>query len=328
MKIFFIGDFCSNNGPASVNKALRKIMPDNTLYSIETKQYKRIIELFMKIRQADLVLFSGLSKINIIGFKITKLLRKKSAYLMHGSHFIESKLNQNPDQNLIRIEKKVLELAPTIICVSENFMNCIKENYPQYESKITYANNGIDWDMVDLSKYNNIKREENMLLSVGGGVPLKKIEVICKAIDHLNVKKGYNLKLTVIGASGFDTNKIKSYPFVTYIEKIDKKEMAHYYKMASLYIQNSEFETFGLATVEALVCGCNLLVSQNVGAISIMKDLKSTDMIIDTSDVEEISIKIAYNLLNDNNKRLIGSIEKDKTSIEASYEKIVSILEK
>lgn len=328
MKIFFIGDFCSNNGPASVNKALRKIMPNNTLYSVETKQYKRIIELFMKIWQADLILFSGLSKINIIGFKIAKLLRKKSAYLMHGSHFIESKLNQNPDQNLIKIENKVLELAPTIICVSENFMNCIKKKYPQYESKITYTNNGIDWDMVVLSKYNNIKREESMLLSVGGGVPLKKIEVICKAIDHLNVKKGYNLKLTVIGANGSDTNKIKSYPFVTYIEKIDKKDMARYYKMARLYIQNSEFETFGLATVEALVYGCNLLVSQNVGAISIMKDIKSTDMIIDTSDVEGLSIKIAYNLLNDNNKRLIGSIEKDKTSIEASYKKIVSILEK
>ncbi|MED4006493.1 glycosyltransferase family 4 protein [Priestia aryabhattai] len=328
MRLFFIGDFSSENGPSSVNRALKKIMPDNTLYSVETKPYKRIIELLIKIKQADLVLFSGLSKINIIGFKITKLLRKKAAYLMHGSHLVEGKLNQNLNQNLIDIENKVLELAPVIICVSENFMKYVKEHYPQHSNKTTYVNNGVDWNMVGLTEYGNIKRNKNMLLSVGGGTPLKKIEMICKAVNHLNSKEGYNLEFTVIGTNGSDTQKIKSYPFVTYIEKVEKRKMAHYYKTAQLYIQNSEFETFGLAMVEALVCGCNILLSKNVGAISIIDALEENDLIDDINNIEEISEKIARNLLNNNNSRLIMSIDKDKTSIEASYKKIISNIKK
>ena len=53
--------------------------------------------------------------------------------------------------------------------------------------------------------------------------PFKKIKVVCEAIDYLNTHENSNLKLIVIGAVGKDTNKIKSYPFVQYIEKVAKK---------------------------------------------------------------------------------------------------------
>lgn len=326
MRLFFIGDFCSANGPSNVNKSLKKVMPEDTLYSVETKACKRIIELYIKIRQSDLVLFSGLSKINIIGLKITNLFEKNAAYLMHGSHKVEGKLNENLDRNLIDIENKILKLAPTIICVSENFMNYLKKLYPQYSDKITYVNNGIDWNMKGLEEYKNVKRNKNMLLSVGGGIPLKKIEIICKAINHLNTREGYNLEFTVIGKKGSDTSKIQAYPFVNYIETVDRSNMAYYYKTAQLYIQNSEFETFGLATLEALICGCNLLVSKNIGATSIINSLEDNDLINDINSVEEISNKIVCNLLNNNNHKLIESIDKDKTSIEASYKKIMAIM--
>ncbi|PFQ37852.1 glycosyl transferase [Bacillus cereus] len=326
MKLFFVGDFDSDNGPANVNKALKKYMPNNTLYSMETKLYKRIIELYSKIRKSDAVLFSGLSKINIIGFKIAKLLGKKSAYLMHGSALLEGKINQNSNSKLINVEKQTLKVAPITICVSENFMESIKVSYPQWIDKLTFVNNGIDWGMIEASDYKNIKREPKTLLCVGGGVPLKKIKVVCEAIDHLNTHENSNLKLIVIGAVGKDTNKIKSYPFVQYIEKVAKKDMESYYKKSNLYIQNSEFETFGLATMEALICGCNLLISKNVGAKAIINGLEANDLINDVDNIKEISNKIMHNLFNSNNNRLINSIKKDQTSVESSYKKIMHIL--
>lgn len=326
MKLFFVGDFDSDNGPASVNKTLRKYMPDNTLYPVQTKRYKRIMELVLKIQQVDAVIFSGLSKVNIIGFKIARLFGKKSAYLMHGSAFLEGKINQNSNTNKVNTEKKTLELAPITICVSEIFMNSIKDCYPQFSDKVTYVNNGIDWDMFGVSESNNVKRDKNMILCVGGGTPLKKIQVVCKAIDYLNKYEGYNLKLTVIGSIGKDTNKIKSYPFVEYIERVAKSDMDYYYKTAQLCIQNSEFETFGLATVEALICGCNVLISKNVGAKAIINGLETNDVINDINDVKEISKKIICNLVNDNNDRLINSIKKDQTSVKESYKQILDIL--
>ncbi|MFD6211588.1 glycosyltransferase family 4 protein, partial [Peribacillus sp. NPDC060253] len=286
MKLFFIGDFAGDNGPASVNKVLKKYMNDNTFYSRETKKHKRLIELFLKITKTDGVLFSGLSKVNVIGFRLAKLLSKKSAYLMHGSELIEGKINQNYNQKLIDLENKVLKLAPKIICVSENFMHTFNENYPQYKHKVTYVNNGVDWDLIGLSDHLKVKRKKNMLLSVGGGVPRKNILKLCEAIDILNTKKKLNLELMVIGSHGPDTKQIKSYPFVTYIEKVPKKEMPRFYKMSQLYIQNSRFETFGLAVIEALMCGSSILISKNVGAKGIIPQLDNNNIINDVDDTE------------------------------------------
>ena len=88
--------------------------------------------------------------------------------------------------------------------------------------------------------------------------------------------------------------------------------MESYYRKSNLYIQNSEFETFGLATMEALICGCNLLISQNVGAKAIINGLEANDLINDVDNIKEISNKIMHNLFNSNNNRLINSIKKIK----------------
>ncbi|WP_419876221.1 glycosyltransferase family 4 protein [Candidatus Pristimantibacillus sp. PTI5] len=325
MRLFFVGDFRNNNGPASVNKSLKIYMPENTLYSEEVTKLKKIIELVIKTLKADLVLFSGLTRINIIGFVIAKILGKKSAYLMHGSNDFEGKINNLSNKKDVEIEKKVLSLTPKIICVSEYFMNWMIETYPQYKSKLTFVNNGVDWDMVSLVKSIKIKRERNCILSVGGGMPRKNILSICRAIDYLNKEKEKNLKLIVIGKNAKDTEAIKSYSFVQYIEEVNKDEMIFHYKKAQLFIQNSIFDTFGLAPVEALLCGCDLLISKNVGSKSIISDIQNNDTIHDTHSISELSAKIDMILKKSNNNRLINSIDKKETTIQSAVNKLLAI---
>lgn len=325
-RIFFVGDLKGNNGPASVNKALQKIMPKSTLYSEERMFLKRIIELFIKIRKTDGVVFSGLSKVNIIGFILAKFLGKKSAYLMHGNVNYEDKINQRFNNKNIVIENKILKLAPIIICVSENFMNWMKDNYPQYRQKLKYVNNGVDWDLIEKDTQVPVERRCNRVLSIGGGMRRKNIIAICEAIEILNKNDHTYYELVVIGANDVDTKKIKSYPFVTYIENVNKDEMPLYYKSATLYIQNSVFETFGLAPIEALICGCNLLISNNVGAKGIFNTLEDNDLINNVNDVEEIVRKITYNIHLNNNNRLMSMIDRESTSVKASYTKLLKVL--
>ena len=64
--------------------------------------------------------------------------------------------------------------------------------------------------------------------------------------------------------------------------------------------------------MEALICGCNLLISQNVGAKAIINGLEANDLINDVDNIKEISNKIMHNLFNSNNNRLINSIKKIK----------------
>lgn len=326
MRIFFVGDFEGNNGPASVNKALRKYMPESTLYSVENQKLKRVLELFYKISKCDVVLFSGLSKINILGLQLARIQRKKAAYLMHGCIAVESKINNEYNERIIKIENKVLKIAPKIICVSKSFMNWMKENYPQYKDKLDYVNNGIDFDLLEESRNIVVERDDNTILSVGGGMPMKNIKAICKAISVLNKREKRHLKLIVIGKKGKDTDIIKSYPFVTYLENVPKNKMVYYYKISRLYIQNSIFETFGLAPIEALMCGCNLLISNNIGAKDLFRDLDNNDLIYDVEDINEIATKIIYNLKNNNNIRLLKSIDKENTTVKASCEKLINIL--
>jgi glycosyltransferase involved in cell wall biosynthesis len=326
MRLLLVGDLIGNTGPASVNRSLKKYLPKNTLYLKSTGKLFRVLELLIKINQADAVLFSGMSKINIIGFKLSRLLGKKSAYLMHGSRRYETILNQNFNKKSVEIEDEVLKLAPKIICVSEYFMNWFKKNYPEYKDKVTYVNNGIDWDLMLVDKTSTY-RDRNTLISVGGGMPRKNILSICHAINKLNQEDNLKLKLIVIGQKGKDTDAIISYPFVEYYEQVKSEEMPQYYQRAQIYIQNSIFETFGLAPIEALINGCDLLISNEVGAKSVFSNLTDNDIIYNPYDINELSNKIKVLLTNSNNKRLINSINKKETSVSSSVNKIIKILQ-
>ena len=118
----------------------------------------------------------------------------------------------------------------------------------------------------------------------------------------------------VAGAEGKDINTIKSYPFVDYIGMIPHEQILTYMQQSALYIQNSVFETFGIAPLEALLCGCNLLLSCHTGALSIIPGALETDIIYDPYDIDEIANKILTLLHNNNQKRLISSINFDTSS--------------
>ncbi|OQP06610.1 glycosyl transferase [Geobacillus sp. 46C-IIa] len=325
MKLLLVGDLIGNTGPANVNKALKKYLPTDTIFLEKKTKTSRVIELFIKMRKVDAVVFSGMSKINIIGFKLAKLLDVKSVYLMHGCRSIEGKINQNYNQRDVNAENEVLELAPRIICVSEFFMNWMKKNYPQYKGKITYVNNGIDWDGM-VSEKVPVERDSKTLLAVGGGMPQKNILSICRAIDLINRKDKMNLKLIVNGKGGKDIEEIISYPFVNYVGEVKYEEMSAYYQKSRIFVQNSIFETFGLAPIEALVNGCDLLISQGTGAKSIISGLEENDIIYNPFDIEEISSKIKTLLSKSNNERLLKSINKEETSLEFAVSRILDIL--
>ena len=215
MKIFFVGDFYSSTGPANVNKVIQKYNNSDDLFSIQKNIFSRLIELFIKIIISDAVVFSGLSKLHLIGIIFAKLVGKKTGYLMHGSCKYENEINGVSDKSGEETEEQVLEKVDTIICVSQPFMNWTKERYPKYKNKITFATNALDWnDLATNKSQEEILRDNQLVLSVGGGMPRKNIKSICKAINLLNKRNSLGLKLLVIGNEGNDSDEIKSYDFV------------------------------------------------------------------------------------------------------------------
>lgn len=312
LKVFFVGDFTSNTGPANVNKLLIKGLEEERITYTESK-YKvtRIIELIYKILSSNCVCFCSYSKLNFLGIRIAKLLNKKTFYLMHGYKTYEEKIN-NPrisSEQLKRInrkEKVLLKSVDRIFCVSKRFMDFMKEAEPECADKFDYNHNPIDLEQIDdkIQGYGNYKKSKKKIVSIGGGMKRKNNLEVCRAIDKLNREKGLDLEYIVIGPPYTDKDKICSYNFVTYYDQVSYEDVLKILSESFLYIQNSSFETFGLAVIEALLCNCNLLVSSSVGSTGVLSNITTEDLIYDVKNKDEIANKIELILSNDNYYRL------------------------
>ncbi len=298
-KIYWIGDMINNTGPANVNKSYYSYLKDDAVFCFTNNKIMRIINFFINLPFRKVIFLSGFSVLNYILVRIANLFGKKTLYLMHGYASEETKYKNCASHKKNNVENKLLNSVDKIICVSEKFSSFLKNELPSLKDKINYVNNGVD-DAICL-KTENIKNKKNediyTIITVGGGTRIKNNITICKAIDKIYLKNK-KIKFIVIGSLDEDGEQIKKYNFVEYYEKLPHEEVLSKMNRSDLYIQNSYFETFGLAVVESLSCNCDLLLSKNIGAISVLQNINENSIINDNEDVEEIYKKIEKKMKN------------------------------
>jgi glycosyltransferase EpsD len=288
--IYYAGDFLSNNGPSNVNKRYEQYIKNDVHICHSRIKLLRITHFMYRILFSDKVLVSGISKFHLNIIMMSKALNKETFYLMHGYDAVEHKINGITDTKYgLLLEQKILDYCDNIICVSKSFAEFLKKVEPSLSGKITFVNNGVDKMATPIEKTEN--NDRFTIISVGGGVPRKNNLTICKAIEKLNNKK---VRFIVIGDKNKDGDKISKYPFVEYYEYMPHDKVLEEIQKSDLYIQNSSFETFGLAVCEAVSVRCNVLISQNIGAISIIDGLNNDNTIKHTNDTDEISRKIEH----------------------------------
>ena len=307
MRIFFAGDYYSGTGPANVTKYYIENLPAGTLFQKSRGKISRIPEIVVNTIKSDVSVYSGYSRQNVFGMKLAKWLKKPTVYIMHGCVEYENSINLEPDEKMNRVERKTLELSDLVIAVSKSFCEWLKLYYPMFSHKFDYVTNGIDPGLFSL-KTDHDEAADHTVFTIGGGMPRKRIRYICAAVNKLRRTYDPKLGLCVIGAKGADSEEIDSYDFVDNRGIVPFDEAVDLFRRASLFVQNSSFETFGLAPVEALLCGCPILCSKNVGALEIINGLRSEDIIENCEDTDEIAEKIRYNLEHSNVERLIAGL--------------------
>lgn len=319
MRVFVVGDYRTGTGPANVTKEYLLRLPDNTKRLIFSSKLLRAFEIIFKMPFSDVVLVSGYSKQNLLALRWARKLGKPGAYLMHGCVEHENAINECIDEVMNRVERQTLELSTAIFAVSTQFAGWLRTYYPEHAHKISAAVNGVDTKLLEnMDAFNTIgHRDGNMILSIGGGMPRKKIKHICEAIALLNYKAGdMKYRLVVIGDKGKDDDVINSYPFVENRGLVDSAMARALYREAALFVQNSCFETFGLAPTEALVNGCNVLMSKEIGALELFRNIEDGDIIRNFYDGAEIAHKIEALMHKGNAPRLIKSFDKESASWE------------
>lgn len=311
-RTFFVGDFLTSTGPAIVNANIKKSVGNRGLYSNAKNNLFRVFECFFKTLVSDCVFFCSFSKLDIIGIKFAKFFNKPTFYLMHGRISKENMLNGISNLKIEKEEKYLLDNINYIFCVSKQLYEEI--SLEGFKEKADYIFNGIDYKKIIINS--NVKKDKNIIMSTGGLMPRKNNIIICEAIKKINKNYNKNIKYLILGEDYGNLELIKKYNFVKFYSSMKQEECLKYMKKSFLYIQNSCYETFGLAAIEALVNDCNLLISKNIGSKDIIKTINNDDIIFDINDVNEIANKILKVFEKPNCLRLQEGLDKIETSIE------------
>ncbi len=190
----------------------------------------------------------------------------------------------------------ILKNSVKIITVSKYTKHLIVDLYKVPEKKIYVIYNGINESFLS-KNFNNIK--QNYLLYVGRFTPMKNMEGLIKAFEILTNRYDFELKLKLVGGYGnFNiNNKIKEK--VELICNVSDEELIDLYKNASLFVYPSLFEGFGLPPLEAMACGCPIVVSNVASLPEVCEDAACY---VDPYDVDNI-VNGIYKVLTDETLR-------------------------
>jgi glycosyltransferase involved in cell wall biosynthesis len=241
-----------------------------------------------------------------------------------------------------------------IIVSSDKFKeNLIKIGYKGKVFKI--------YPYIDLSSYKvpnksiindfynkfNISKDDKIILNVARMDPIKRQDIIIKAVAKL-IKKFKNLKLILVGNGSFSSSKQgiglnKAEAWTNYLRSLIKEydlernvvltghlseEYLHAaYYISDLMVLSSFTEGFGLVVIESWIYKKPVVVSSEVGVAELVDG--QNGFLFDPLNIEDLSSKIEMILTNEKlalEMGLNGYETAKKCSLEEGYKKELEVL--
>lgn len=213
------------------------------------------------------------------------------------------------DSNKLKYILEVIKAADKIIAVSElNKSHLV--NLGAKPDKVTIVPNGIDIQSLknlrdeDLRSQWGVDENDFLLLTVGRNRPIKRLELLFKAISKLKDKEA--IKVVCVGpvenlkelAKKYDV--LRKVVFVGRIPKVNNydfnppfTDLIDTYKSSDVYVSTSYVESFGMASLEALACGTPIIVGAQHG-ISDVIDENNSGWIIEEESPDALANLILH----------------------------------
>ena len=314
MKILFIGGAESNCGPENVNRYMRRNFTKSFWYVKAKNRYIKTAETLWKSLFSDVVVVSGVSRQGMVAVGFARALGKKTAYIMHGCGAYETVINHeiNCEKGLAQ-ERFLLKHTDLLLPVSRKFQGWVCRRYPQYAHKTSYLYNGIDTSLMNYS--GDATKVKGSVAATGADREVKNNIMVARAVEELEGRA----RLKVYGAIYHKAPK--EFDFAQYTGVIPHPKFIDDLMKTEVFVQNSLYEPFSLSVIEALQCGCSVLLSENVGAGDLLEQEES-DIIHDPMDVGEIREKIEYLLEHPNNQRIMSKLDLNEYSYAKSVERL------
>ena len=211
------------------------------------------------------------------------------------------------------IRNHIRSKADRVVCVSEFEKEIVMRRLSIDPSRVTVIPNGIGEDVFNVKR---IVDDGFNLLGVGRLEKFKNFDKIIEALYVLHSKYGYkDIRLTIVG-EGPDKYRlvelVKEFNLidsVTFKSKLSREELLQEYARAKIFLLPSEYESYGIAAVEAIAMGIPTIVNNKSALVEFVKQgsaigidppitaNKVADAIIQAIDFKTNDVKENNNIL-------------------------------
>ncbi|MEM1687182.1 MAG: glycosyltransferase family 1 protein [Zestosphaera sp.] len=366
MKIFVDGTFYKASGIGRYYSNLLELIAEERSWKVITTVPKRLEEEWLREfgnYENITPLFVNYEKFNLNGFlrggKILKELEKECRVFWFPHINLPLYVPKNTivtvhdlcpltpwwDRSFLskvifaRLLKRAVKTAEIIVVPSNFTKNELLKRFPEAGNKVRVVYNFISEKFfTEPKKDEKPLVEGDYILFIGNRKKHKNVKNLVLA--YSSIKDQFDCKLVIVGSRDKNRKedeidklikKLNLRDHVVQFENVSDEKLINLYKNAKLFVFPSFYEGFGLPPLEALACGCPVLVSN----IPVFQEILNESIArFDPSSIEDIREKI-LELLKDERMRaslLQRSLDKisnfRKETVKENMRRIVKLLSK
>jgi glycosyltransferase involved in cell wall biosynthesis len=148
--------------------------------------------------------------------------------------------------------------------------------------------------------------------------PIYRIDLAINALIWLQKNTALNLELHICGSGSIEHDlKLISNDSVFFNGKIEQNSVPSFLQSMDIFLNTTEFESFGMSTIEAMACGVPV-VAHNSGGASEIINHNVTGILYAPNEVENVAKALLELLINPNNAKNIA--EQGRLCVQQNYE--------
>jgi glycosyltransferase involved in cell wall biosynthesis len=183
-----------------------------------------------------------------------------------------------------RVFEKISRQCDLVLCVSEYLKNRFVELFPSAEGRVAVVYNGVEDVYFNTGSARQPIGVQPVVIVVGALVPRKGSEMFFALADKM---KSMEPNLSFVVVSGKDSpdalrREAERRPNIELLGYCDAPRVAELMSKASVLLQASPTETFGMSIVEAMACGLPVVAVDAMAASEVAGDAA---MLVEYGDI-------------------------------------------
>jgi glycosyltransferase involved in cell wall biosynthesis len=283
---------------------------------------KRLFLFLMKFRP-DIIHIITTERFTLSIFLYKFLLKGKIVTTLHGIIKYEIKAAITKRSLLSNFKDLLLELvvikfSDSLVFLSAQQLNLVKSLYKIDNKKVIILPNGGDKIFLNQNKIFEKNSTFKTVFYNSSYHDIKGFTDFVSILNMVNTEK--EIEVHILGAVPQNLIPKKNIKFIT-VSPMNSQELAEYLKDKHCYFNTSKFETFSLLTLECMIAGLIVFVTDKAGISSYIKNYyngftyneKNINELVFTLQ-EVIEGKVDLNVISNNAVKLIDTLNWQKVT--------------